>query len=113
MQCWTARPILADARNGLPLRRLTFDMRGAKKAQPFGHPLDGRVRARRGMQLLASNGDGLGPHRVVLEVAFQVRPASKNAPDFAPAAALCWIVRFAASLSEPRVLKPFTRDARS
>ena len=26
------------------LRRLTFDMRGAQKAQPFGHPLDGRVR---------------------------------------------------------------------
>ena len=25
-------------------RRLTFDMRGAQKAQPFGHPLDGRVR---------------------------------------------------------------------
>jgi hypothetical protein len=25
--------------------RLTFDMRGARKAQPFGHPLDGRVRA--------------------------------------------------------------------
>jgi hypothetical protein len=25
------------------LRRLTFDMRGAQKAQPFGHPLDGRV----------------------------------------------------------------------
>jgi hypothetical protein len=24
---------------------LTFDMRGAQKAQPFGHPLDGRVRA--------------------------------------------------------------------
>ena len=23
---------------------LTFDMRGAQKAQPFGHPLDGRVR---------------------------------------------------------------------
>jgi hypothetical protein len=26
------------------VRRLTFDMRGAQKAQPFGHPLDGRVR---------------------------------------------------------------------
>jgi hypothetical protein len=26
------------------LRHLTFDMRGAQKAQPFGHPLDGRVR---------------------------------------------------------------------
>ena len=26
-------------------RALTFDMRGAQKAQPFGHPLDGRVRA--------------------------------------------------------------------
>jgi hypothetical protein len=26
------------------LRRLTFDMRGTQKAQPFGHPLDGRVR---------------------------------------------------------------------
>jgi hypothetical protein len=25
------------------VRRLTFDMRGAQKAQPFGHPLDGRV----------------------------------------------------------------------
>ena len=25
---------------------LTFDMRGAQKAQPFGHPLDGRVRRR-------------------------------------------------------------------
>ena len=25
-------------------RALTFDMRGAQKAQPFGHPLDGRVR---------------------------------------------------------------------
>ena len=25
---------------------LTFDMRGAKKAQPFRHPLDGRVRRR-------------------------------------------------------------------
>ena len=25
-------------------RRLTFDMRGAQKAQPFAHPLDGRVR---------------------------------------------------------------------
>ena len=24
-------------------RALTFDMRGAQKAQPFGHPLDGRV----------------------------------------------------------------------
>ena len=23
---------------------LTFDMKDAKKAQPFGHPLDGRVR---------------------------------------------------------------------
>ena len=27
-------------------RALTFDMRGAQKAQPFGHPLDGRVRRR-------------------------------------------------------------------
>jgi hypothetical protein len=27
-------------------RALTFDMRGARKAQPFGHPLDGRVRPR-------------------------------------------------------------------
>ena len=26
------------------VRGLTFDMRGAQKAQPFGHPLDGRVR---------------------------------------------------------------------
>jgi hypothetical protein len=25
---------------------LTFDMRGAQKAQPFGYPLDGRVRRR-------------------------------------------------------------------
>ena len=25
-------------------RALTFDMRGAQKAQPFGHPLDGWVR---------------------------------------------------------------------
>ena len=25
---------------------LTFDMRGAQKAQPFGRPLDGRVRRR-------------------------------------------------------------------
>ena len=25
---------------------LTFDMRGAQKAQPFGHPLDGMVRRR-------------------------------------------------------------------
>jgi hypothetical protein len=23
---------------------LTFDMRGDQKAQPFGHPIDGRVR---------------------------------------------------------------------
>jgi hypothetical protein len=30
------------ARSGV--RQLTFDMRGAQKAQPFGHPLDGRVR---------------------------------------------------------------------
>jgi hypothetical protein len=29
----------------MELRRLTFDMRGAEKAQPFRHPLDGRVRA--------------------------------------------------------------------
>jgi hypothetical protein len=29
---------------GIVLRRLTFDMRGAQKAQPFVHPLDGRVR---------------------------------------------------------------------
>jgi hypothetical protein len=28
------------------LWHLTFDMRGAQKAQPFGHPLDGRVRRR-------------------------------------------------------------------
>ena len=27
---------------------LTFDMRGAQKAQPFGHPLDGRVRRHSG-----------------------------------------------------------------
>ena len=31
-------------REGGGLRRLTFDMRGAQKAQPFEHPLDGRVR---------------------------------------------------------------------
>jgi hypothetical protein len=29
--------------HGLGVRRLTFDMRGAQKAQLFGHPLDGRV----------------------------------------------------------------------
>jgi hypothetical protein len=26
-------------------KNLTFDMRSDRKAQPFGHPLDGRVRA--------------------------------------------------------------------
>ena len=30
------------------LRRLMFDMRGAQKTQPFGQPLDGRVRRRGG-----------------------------------------------------------------
>jgi hypothetical protein len=30
---------------------LTFDMRGAQKAQPFGHPLDGRVRCHCGLGL--------------------------------------------------------------
>ena len=38
----TPLPTLMRAESGL--RRLTFDMRGAQKAQPFGHPLDGRVR---------------------------------------------------------------------
>ena len=33
-------------RSHMPPRALTFDMRGAQKAQPFGHPLDGRVRRR-------------------------------------------------------------------
>ena len=80
-------------------RALTFDMRGAQKAQPFGHPLDEVVRARRGLQLLASIRDGLGAHRVVLEFVFQVRPIPKNAQRFVTAAALCWIVRFAARLS--------------
>ena len=28
-------------------KALTFDIRGAQKAQPFGHPLDGRVRQHR------------------------------------------------------------------
>ena len=28
----------------VPCTAHTFDMRGAQKAQPFGHPLDGRVR---------------------------------------------------------------------
>ena len=32
---------------GHEVRRLTFDMRGDRKAQPFGHPLDGRVRRQR------------------------------------------------------------------
>jgi hypothetical protein len=35
-------------------RRLTFDMRGDRKAQPFGHPLDGRVRRHCGARLIAS-----------------------------------------------------------
>ena len=52
-------------------------------------------------------------HRAVLEIVFQVRPSSKYIPDFAPAAALCWIVRFAASLSGRRVLKPSSRDTHS
>ncbi len=30
----------------------TFDMRGAQKAQPFGHPLDGRVCAQHGRELM-------------------------------------------------------------
>ena len=34
-------------------RALTFDMRGAQKAQPFVGPLDGKVRARLRMQLFA------------------------------------------------------------
>jgi hypothetical protein len=34
--------------SGIWLLGLTFDMRGARKAQPFGHPLDGRVRRRHG-----------------------------------------------------------------
>ena len=46
--CWFGKPWKANychwgERVGLRLR-LTFDMRGAQKAQPFGHPLDGRVR---------------------------------------------------------------------
>ena len=88
-------------------------MRGAQKAQPFGHPLDGRVRARRCLQLLASNRDRLGLHRAVLEFVFQVRPSSKIAPGFASAAALCGIVRFAARLSWPRRLRPSPCDAGS
>ena len=74
-------------------------MRGRQKAQLYGCPLDEGVRARLGMQLLACNRDGLGLQRAVLEIVFQVRPASKNAQDFEPAAVLCLIVRFAASVS--------------
>ena len=37
-----------------------------------------------------------------MEFVFQVRLLPKNTQGFAPAAALCWIVRFAASLSSPR-----------
>ena len=36
----------AQAQSLQRLWHLTFDMRGAQKAQPFGHPLDGRVRPR-------------------------------------------------------------------
>jgi hypothetical protein len=39
---------------------LTFDIRGAQKAQPFGHPLDGRVRATLIKPLLLTNSnDGM------------------------------------------------------
>ena len=101
--CEFALPLPARATNSswrtctarTRVRHLTFDMRGAQKAQPFGHPLDGKVRARRCLRLLASNRDRLGVHRVVLGTVFQVRPASKNTQDFALAAALCLIVRFA------------------
>ena len=34
---------------------LTFDMRGDRKAQPFGHPLDGRVRRHLGTRSNAFN----------------------------------------------------------
>jgi hypothetical protein len=74
-------------------------MRGPQKAQPFVGPLDGKVRARRGMRLLACSRDGRRPQRAVLEFVFQVRPSSKNAQNFASATALCLIARFAASLS--------------
>jgi hypothetical protein len=46
------------------VRRLTFDMRGARKAQPFGHPLDGRVRQHR-VKLVTSSPNTVGlfhPH---------------------------------------------------
>jgi hypothetical protein len=42
-QTWTYEPsgrVVADAKSIW----LTFDMRGDRKAQPFGHPLDRRVR---------------------------------------------------------------------
>ena len=43
VQTWTYEPsgcVVTEATS----RWLTFDMRGDRKAQPFGHPLDGRVR---------------------------------------------------------------------
>ena len=55
-------------------RRLTFDMRGAQKAQPFGHPLDGRVRrrdGRHGARMIAS-GVGLRHCR------YEAQPAERH-----------------------------------
>lgn len=42
-QCPHRYQVFRSAKLPINRKSLTFDMRGAQKAQPFGHPLDGRV----------------------------------------------------------------------
>jgi hypothetical protein len=65
------------------LRRLTFDMRGDRKAQPFGHPLDGRVRPHRWERYVLEVGDSTCGHNLVSKMGVNI-VSKRVKPKIAP-----------------------------